>query len=207
MTKQVVYYAFIQQETKAVYEKAITQLLLQGFTIQAVVLDGKAGIKEVFESYGIPIQYCQFHQKATIDTYLTKRPILEASKDLRNITKTLTSTTQILFTQELEEWYNTYESFLREKTHTTFYKEGTEYKRWYYTHKRIRAAYRSLIHHLPYLFTYLHYPYTTVPNTTNCVDGYISWLKQNTVKIHRGITRERRNKILQFLFIKNNTKV
>jgi hypothetical protein len=78
MTKQVVYYAFIQQETKAVYEKAITQLLLQGFTIQAVVLDGKAGIKEVFESYGIPIQYCQFHQKATIDTYLTKRPILEA---------------------------------------------------------------------------------------------------------------------------------
>ena|GEM_PF-2948857 len=54
----------IDTETAADYKYLLDQIIEQGFTVQAVVLDGKAGIAKVFE--GIPVQMCHFHQMSIV---------------------------------------------------------------------------------------------------------------------------------------------
>ena len=58
---------------------------------------------------------CHFHHRKTINRYLTRKPKLEASKDLQKIMYNLTSTTQTIFTKKLEEWYDKYKEFLNQK--------------------------------------------------------------------------------------------
>jgi hypothetical protein len=46
---------------------------------------------------------CHFHQKQIIRRYLTNQPKLEASIELKDITKTLIDTNEKKFTKELNE--------------------------------------------------------------------------------------------------------
>jgi len=79
---------------------------------------------------------CQFHQIAAINRHLTRRPKLEAGKELRIIALSLTRTNLDKFLIDLEEWYGEWEYFLKQKTN------NPETGHWFYTHRRIRSAYR-----------------------------------------------------------------
>ncbi len=179
----------MKTETAAAYQEAREILEELGYTFQAMVLDGKRGIKEVFT--GIPIQHCQFHQIKTINYYLTRRPKLQAAKELRAIALSLTKVSEGYFTNLLNQWHEKWNKFLKERT---IHSENP--KRWFYTHKRTRSAYRSLKTNLPYLFTYQKYPELKIPNTTNSLDGTFSHLKQ-LLNTHRGLKCERRWKLIQ----------
>jgi transposase-like protein len=183
--KKNVWWKFTQYEKANIYEAGKQHLEKNGFVIQAIVLDGKRGIKEVFK--GIPVQLCHFHQAKTIDRYLTTRPKLEAGQELRIIIKTLTRTNENIFTKQLNNWYDKWNNFLKEKT------TNPETGRWCYTHKRLRSAYKSLKNNLPFLFTYQKYPKLNIPNTTNSLDGYFSVLK-GRLNVHKGLNKTRRNK-------------
>lgn len=176
-----------ERETSAVYQECLQALQQQGFTVQAVVVDGRSAHFEVFR--GIPIQMCHFHQIAIVTRYLTTRPKLPASQQLRTLTFTLTHTTETIFTERLKAWYEQWQLFLKEKTH------HPETKRWCYTHRRIRSAYRSLNVHLPYLFTYQRFPDLMIPNTTNSLDGTFSHVK-TLLRIHRGLNPETKTKLI-----------
>ena len=91
--------------------------------------------------------------------------------------------------KQLNDWYTKYQFFLKEKTINPIT------RRWFYTHKRIRSAYRSLKTNLPYLFIYQKYTELKIPNTTNSLDGYFSNLK-TLLRIHRGLTKKRRFKVI-----------
>lgn len=78
--------------------------------MQAIIIDGKRGLYKAFKDY--PIQMCHFHQRKTINKYLTRKPRLQASKDLQKIMYNLTSTNQKNFSKKLDEWYNIYKDFL-----------------------------------------------------------------------------------------------
>ena len=186
--KQNLYWLEVKAETAASYREARTTLEELGFTFQAIVLDGRRGIKEVFE--GIPIQHCQFHQIKTINKYLTRRPKLEAAKQLRTIALALTKESEAHFTVLLEQWYDKWKDFLKERT------TDSVTKKWFYTHKRIRSAYRSLKANLPYLFTYQKYPNLKIPNTTNSLDGSFGQLKK-LLHVHNGLKQKRRWKLIQ----------
>ncbi len=56
----------------------------------------------------ISIQMYHFHQKKIVQRYITLRPKLEASKDLKKIVSRLIQTTEKNFTQKLDEWYEKY---------------------------------------------------------------------------------------------------
>jgi len=58
---------------------------------------------------------CNFHQVQIITRYITKKPRLEANKELRKLTLLLTQTDKESFTYWLEEWYEIYKIFLKEK--------------------------------------------------------------------------------------------
>ncbi len=178
-------------ETPGHYEHLKLILEQQGFDIQAVVLDGKRGVKEVFS--GIPVQMCHFHQIAIVKRYLTSRPKLPANIELWHVALTLTKVDEKEFISALDSWYQKWRLFFKERTTNPF--TG----RWHYTHKRLRSAYRSLKSNLLYLFTYQRYPELHIPNTTNSLDGSFNALK-TLLRSHQGIRQVNRYKIICEIF-------
>ena len=157
----------IKTERVEDYEKLISMLKTAGILYSAFVIDGKRGVLHMLSKKfsGIPIQYCQFHQVQTITHYVSKKPKLEAGKELRYIALSLTGSDREAFTKRLRDWHERWTDFLAEKTINPI--TG----RWHFTHKRLRSAYRSLETNLPHLFTCLDYPELKIPNTTNSCDG------------------------------------
>jgi hypothetical protein len=136
---------------------------------------------------------CQFHQIAIITRYITKKPKLEAGKELRQLILLLTKTDEASFTHWLSQWHTRWKDFLNEKT-------TDEYTgKWHYTHRRLRSAYRSLTTNLPYLFTYEKYPHLNIPNTTNSLEATFGHMKDK-IRCHRGLKVHRKQKhVEQFL--------
>ena len=181
------YWQEIIYENSDVYWKGRTELEKQGFVIQAVIVDGKRCLKSVF--LDLPIQMCHFHQVAIVTRYLTRRPKLEAGKELKKITSLLTKSDEEKFSELLNSWFEKWKEFLKERT------VNSETGKWFYTHKRLRSAYRSLKTNLPYLFTHQKYPELNIPNTTNSLDGSFSNFK-SLLRIHKGLRRARRYKVI-----------
>lgn len=179
-------WAWITSETKEAYAGLRMFVERKGFTLTAVVLDGRTGIPRVFED--IPVQICQFHQLQIVRRKLTLHPETEAGQELLSIGFSIAKSNEKTFTDALADWYEHHKNFIDEKTYIL----GT--RRWRYTHRRVRSAYLSLKRNLPYLFTYQKYPDLHIPNTTNSLDGYWSRLK-NLLSAHRGKSRERMKKI------------
>lgn len=185
--KKNIYWKEVSIENPDIYWQARTQIERQGFTLKAAVIDGKRGVKEVFMD--LPVQMCQFHQIAIINRYLTRKPKLEAGKELRSIALALTNSAEKEFTNLLDNWYEKWKEFLQEKS------INLETQRLHYTHKRLRSAYRSLKTNLPYLFTYQKYPELKIPNTTNSLDGTFSYFK-TLLRIHRGMSKVKKYKAI-----------
>ena len=177
----------VYSETPGQYRQLRNELELGGINLKAIVLDGKRGVREVFSD--IPVQMCQFHQVAIIVRYLTRRPQLEASKELKQLALQLTKCTENEFKNLLEKWDNKWKDFLKERTTNPI--TG----KWHYTHKRLRSARRSLKNNLPFLFTYQKYQELNIPNTCNSLDGSFTTLK-NLLRNHRGINKENRYKMI-----------
>ena len=186
--KKNIYYHEIITETPFEYLKARRMVEKKGFTIVAAVIDGRRGVKAVFSD--IPVQMCQFHQIQIVKRYLTSRPKMDAAKELKAITFAIPALTEKTFNQMLEEWYNRWRDFLKERT---FNEDG---RHWQYTHRRIRSACRSLKNNLPHLFTFQKYPQLKIPNTTNSLDGYFGRLK-SLLNVHKGLNKKRRYKLIQ----------
>jgi len=189
--KKNIYWKEITQETPTVYREARIELENQGFIITGIVLDGKRGVREVFSD--IPVQMCQFHQTAIMKRYLTSKPKTKAGQELRAIGLALTILTEKDFEILLNEWHERWKDFLKEKT------IAADGKHWNYTHRRMRSAYRSLKTNEPFLFTHQRYPELKMPNTTNSLDGFFGKTK-TLLQVHRGLTQERRYKVIQEIF-------
>ncbi len=132
---------------------------------------------------------CQFHQSAIIRRYLTKKPKLKADQELMEVTDLLTITDRKSFEGALSIWLMKWELFLNERTTNEITKKS------FYTHKKLRSAYRSLKSNLPWLFTWYDYYELKIPNTTNAIDGHFSDLK-NKLRNHNGLSLERKKKFI-----------
>lgn len=191
--KKNIWWHDVESERMAHYRYGRSILEEKGWTFLAAVVDGRRGFLAVFKD--IPIQICQFHQIKQVTKYLTRRPKTEAGRELRALVLTLTEVDEKTFTDALYAWHTKWKDFIEEKTTETFITGKTK---WYYTHKRVRSAYRSLKHNLPYLFTYLKYPELHIPNTTNDLDGSFSALKKK-LAAHHGLRKDRRYKVISQL--------
>jgi len=106
---------------------------------------------------------CIFHQIRIVQRYITLKPRLEAGKDLKKIIDRLVYTNQKNFTKKLNEWFDKYKDFIEEKT------INIETGKSFYTHQKVRAAYRSLRANLEHLFVYKNHKDLSIPNTTNII--------------------------------------
>lgn len=175
------------------YDVATDTLEAMGYHVQAAVIDGRRGVREMLLSKGIPVQHCQFHQLQTMTQCLTKRPKLMQNIELRAIALTLTRTTKAEFTTKLDAWYEKYGEWLKER----YIEPATNRTR--YQHDRTRRAYFSLRRNLDYLFTYqdenLKQQSILIPNTTNALDGRFGVWKTK-LKAHRGCSKDLKTKML-----------
>jgi hypothetical protein len=90
---------------------------------------------------------CQFHQTAIIKHYLTTKPKLEATIELKELMKIFTETDKDSFIGWFEQWYPRREAFINER------KIDVEIKRKRYIHKMLLSAYLSLKNNMKYLWT------------------------------------------------------
>lgn len=192
--KRNLYWKEIIHETIEEYLRVRTYLENKGVKIKAVVMDGKQGARGVFGD--VPIQMCHYHQKAIINRYLTTRPKLPAGIELRSLVMTLCKTNAQEFQRKLNIWHLKWSNFLKERTIDLI-----NPKKWHYTHRKTRSAYRSLRTNLPHLFTYQRYPELKIPNTTNSLDGSFAHLKE-LIKLHRGLKGTIKRKMIEEILSK-----
>ena len=190
LTKQILFKQYVKQETNLLYLYGLEEIARRGIKIQSIVCDGRKGLFQLF--YEIPIQYCNFHQVKTIRTYLTKKPKMQASKELWTLTLLLVHTDKESFSGGLDDWYIKWNEFLNER-------KIDEKGKKRYIHKKLRSAYRSLKTNLPWLFTWYDNYTLNIPNTTNAIDGHFADLK-NKLRNHNGLSIDRKKKFIDEFF-------
>ena len=190
-TKENLLKYYVKTETNRLYIQGIKELQSKGFEVLAIVCDGRKGLLQSFDK--IPVQMCQFHQVAIIRRYITKNPKIFASIELKEFVAMLKMTDKESFEGGLELWFTKWESFLNERT------TNPETGKSYFTHKRLRSAYRSLKTNSKWLFTWYVYYDLKIPNTTNAIDGHFSDLK-NKLRNHNGLSRARKIKFIDAFF-------
>ena len=178
----------ITHETVGDYVRGVKLMQEAGWIFTGFTIDGRKGVAGALEQIAA-VQYCQFHQKKTIRTYLTLKPQLEAAIELKEIVSRLTMTDEASFSGWLNNWHQKWSGVLKERT---VHPGGG----WSYTHRRLRSSYRSLKTNLPWLFTYQKHQ--GLPNTTNSLDGSISHLR-TMHRVHRGLQLQRRRKVTDTL--------
>lgn len=187
ITKENLLKYYVRTESNGRYKEGIETLRSKGFTIMAIVCDGRKGLISSFGS--VPVQMCQFHQSAIIRRYLTKNPKLQAAKELLRVVDMMKHTDKESFVGALELWLVKWEEFLKERTVNPLTKKS------FYTHKRLRSAYRSLKNNLNWLFTWYDHIELNIPNTTNAIDGHFADLK-NKLRNHNGLSISRKMKFI-----------
>ena len=178
---------YVKTETNAKYIEGIENLKKQGFVIRAIVCDGRRGLLQAFNN--IPVQMCQFHQASIIRRYLTMKPKLKAAQELMFVVNLMKQTDKESFEGALSLWFEKWEDFLNERSINPTTNKS------FYTHKRLRSAYRSLKTNLPWLFTWYENMELDIPNTTNAIDGHFADLK-NKLRNHNGLSKVRKMKFI-----------
>lgn len=185
--KKIINFKIVKNENNTDYKNWVKELTRQWWIIKAIVCDWRKWLLWWFPD--IPTQMCNFHQVAIIRRYITKKPILEANIELKQITELLTKTDKECFTFWLQEWHEKYKDFLNEKVIWKDWKQ-------HYLHNRTRSAYFSLKNNLKYLFVrYDNIWKIEIPNTTNWLEWVFGHIKAK-VSLHRWLKKERKIKLI-----------
>lgn len=184
---KVLWHKFVRDEKVGDYLEGIGWLRANGFRIYGIVCDGMRGLFPALRSYRV--QMCQYHMIQIVRRHLTSNPDLEASRELLDITGRLCRIPESDFRQSIDDWHLKWRGFLAEKS------IGIDGKA-HFTHPRPRAAYRSLMFYMPYLWTFARYPEICIPNTNAAIESLNQRLK-TLLRNHSGISSHRRMKLLE----------
>jgi hypothetical protein len=191
LTGTILYKQYVKQETNDLYLNGIEEISKRGIKIQSIICDGRKGLFQLFGN-DTPVQMCNFHQVAIVRRYLTKKPKMQASKELWEHTLLLAHTDKESFQGGLNAWHIKWENFLNER-------KIDEKGKKRYVHKKLRSAYRSLQVNLEWLFTWYENMPLKIPNTTNAIDGHFADLK-NKLRNHNGLSIQRKMKFIDEFF-------
>lgn len=193
--KENLWWMFVDDETVSAYYKGRAYLESLGYLILSATCDGLPGLLNVFN--GIPTQFCHFHQTQIVRRYVTENPKLVAGHELLELAKTLTITTEAVFTHRLNLFIDRHRHFLNEKT------TDPVTGKWFFTHRRLRSAVHSFIRNLPHLFTFEKYPHLKIPTTTNALESHFSHIK-DVVRIHRGLSLVMKQKVIHAILLNSS---
>lgn len=190
------------------WESSLTwSLLLEKIPAPTVVVcDGQKGILLAIARCWprTKIQRCLFHVWQNVRAKLTLHPQTQAGQELLQLTRDLwpvkTQEQALNWQHQLVAWFEQYGSFIQQRT---YYEQPISHRRrWWYTHRGIRSAYRQhkeLVSN-DQLFVYLDRTLTTeaIPRTTNHVEGGINSQLRTKLKLHRGLTQLHRQRLVEW---------
>jgi hypothetical protein len=174
------------------------ELLKQLPTPIVVVCDGQKGVLLAIARCWpkARVQRCIFHVWQNIRTKLSLHPQTEAGVELLELTRELlrgipTNEGALAWQQKLTDWEKCYGGLIRERTNVVKPRPGQ--RKWWYTHGRLRSAYKQLEKLLRdnQLFTYLDTTLTDqpIPRMTNYLEGGINSQIRTRLKNHRGLNQ------------------
>ena len=161
----------------------------EGWRFSSFTIDGRRGVIQLLEQLfpGVPIQLCLYHQKAIVQRYLMGNLKTDCAKAIRLLMVDMLSLSEVEFLTRLHAIKRQYRDFLKERSESG-----------QFTYRKLRAALRSLTVNSPYLYTWKRSPDLKIPNTTNSCDGSFGHWKAK-VKLHRGLRKDRRAKMIHCL--------
>lgn len=175
-----------------------------------VVCDGGTGTHAALRAHwpDTRIQRCLFHVWMNLKTHLTLRPRTPAGQSLlglgRRLLRINTAEEAIEWLQLVHAWWGQYGHLTTERTYARQRADGTwdapAGRRWWYTHERLRRAYRLLTDLIrkEHLFTYLE---TGCPKTTSRLEGGINHPIKNALRLHRGMTAAHQQRAAEWVLI------
>lgn len=181
--KENILFYEIQNETKDVYKIWLKRLLVKWFTIKAIIADGVFWLEK--EYLNIPIQMCHFHQKAIIRRSLTKNPVLEPNKELKEITFFLWKLKKDTRIMRLEDWWKRNYERLKERNYD-----------WWFKHAKTRSAFNSLKRNTKSLFMYCELDFS-IPKTTNSLEATF-WHLKDKLRNHRWLKNKIKLKLIYY---------
>lgn len=185
-TRRPLIWEFAARESYASWKLLLVRLKQAGCTPALVVCDGQRGllkaIREVWPQ--AKVQRCLIHVVRQSKAWLTQRPKTRTGQELLALVRALpdvrTRRQKRRWIRAYRRWCRRHEQFLTERSYRP---DG---KRWWYTHRKLRAVRSLLTNSLSELFTYVRYPY--VPRTSNHVEGGINSRLKDLYRIHRGLS-------------------
>ena len=199
--EKIIDWQWCQRENSATY-----QALMNRLPAPTVVLtDGGAGIAKALRLTWPQsrIQRCLFHIRANTITDLTHNPQSPAGKTLLGLANQLmgvkTPEDARKWLSLLQHWYRVYRDYINEKTYTT--EPGS--RKWWWTHKRARKAYKRLerLAQSGYLFTWLDPKLTglDIQRTTSRLEGDVNAAIRRLLNTHRGLSEPHMKTAVEWL--------
>jgi transposase-like protein len=193
-------YRFSTNEFFKEIKEDLENLKLLGIDIAAVTCDGKKSIIRAVEKVypEALVQRCTVHVQRMVRIWLTRKPRLQPSKELRYLISLLhhikNLVEQHMWIIAFEQWYKKYQLVIEEKT------IHRPTGRWWYKHRQLRRSAIMIKKALNNLFHFIGNK--KIPKSTNGLDSYFGHLKLN-LNVHRGLSkRHRQSFILWYLYLK-----
>jgi transposase-like protein len=140
-----------------------------------VVNGGKQIKKAIDEVYpNSKIQRCLTHIFRQIKTNISNNPQSKCGKDLQKVITFKNFKNKELFTKKFKNWEKKYFDFLKERSF--------KWKRYWYTHRKLRASRSHIKNAIPYMFHYLNVE--NIKRSSNDLE-WLNWLILDQIKRHR----------------------
>lgn len=195
-------YRFSSNEFYREIKEDMDNLKQLGVDIAAVTCDGKKSIiRAVEKAYPAAIVHrCTVHVQRMVRLWLTRKPKLQASKELRYLVGLLHHirgvVEQHMWVIAFEQWYKRHQQIIEEKV---LHKPTA---RWWYKHRQLRRSAIMVKKALADMFHFIGD--RQIPKSTNGLDSYFGHLKLN-LNVHRGLSKEHRQAfILWYLHLKGS---
>lgn len=197
-------YRFGRKEIFSEIQEDLINLRLLGINIGSITSDGHSAILKAIRLLPFTVihQRCVVHIQREASIWLRKRPINQASIDLKEIVNLISIIKNIndkkVWIDMFNKWYIQYEPYIKEKA----FSEKTN--RWWYRHKDLRRAAIMIKNAIPNMFHYLDDP--SIQKSTNSIESFFGHLK-DTISIHRGLSRKNRKAFIHwYLHFKNQSR-
>ena len=194
-------YRFTTGEFYRQIKEDLNNLKKLGIDVAAVTCDGKrAIIKAVEKVYPTAtIQRCLVHVQRMVRLWLTRKPKLQAARELRYLIGLLHHirgvVEQHMWVIAFEQWYKRHKVLIEEKVRH----EPTQ--RWWYKHRQLRRSATMVKRALSDMFHFIGD--SDIAKTTHGLDSYFGHLKGN-LSVHRGLSKKHREAfILWYLYLKS----
>lgn len=190
--KEVIYWKSFDRESFLNYLTVLKDVRKLGYNVLGVTSDWHGSLVSAIKYLypNIPHQRCLIHTQRRCSSLLTLHPKTQAGKDLREILSFLNHIVNEyeahIWITWLNRWEARYTSMIKERTHGQK-DDGTN--TWWYTHKNLRKAFRTLESSIDNIFLYLKFE--GLDKDTNGLESEFSHLKQK-ISMHRGLKLERK---------------